>query len=108
MNKRFKIFGILAVIALFVNACAASNPTAAPATDAPVITVRHLLTHAAGFPEDNPWGDRQLADTDKELLELIQNVSFLILINNISIIGVTDKINIYSSIGNKIKINSFF
>lgn len=38
-------------------------------TDAPHITVRHLLTHAAGFPEDNPWGDRQLADSDAELLK---------------------------------------
>jgi CubicO group peptidase (beta-lactamase class C family) len=44
--------------------------------DAPVITIRDLLSHAAGFPEDNPWGDRQLADTDKELLDLIQQVSF--------------------------------
>jgi len=42
-------------------------------SDAGVITIRHLMTHAAGFPEDNPWGDRQLADTDKDLLDLISN-----------------------------------
>jgi CubicO group peptidase (beta-lactamase class C family) len=30
-------------------------------TDAPAITLRHLLTMTPGFPEDNPWGDRQLA-----------------------------------------------
>lgn len=29
--------------------------------DAPAITIRHLLTHSGGFPEDNPWGDQQLA-----------------------------------------------
>jgi serine-type D-Ala-D-Ala carboxypeptidase/endopeptidase len=27
--------------------------------DAPEITVRHLLTMTAGFPTDDPWGDRQ-------------------------------------------------
>lgn len=42
-----------------------------PTADAPHITIRHLMTHGAGFPEDNPWGDRQLADTDKDLIELI-------------------------------------
>jgi CubicO group peptidase (beta-lactamase class C family) len=35
--------------------------------DSPRITIRHLLSHAEGFPEDNPWGDRQLAATDDEM-----------------------------------------
>ena len=32
-----------------------------PTQDSPALTIRHLLTHSEGFPEDNPWGDRQLA-----------------------------------------------
>ena len=45
--------------------------------DAPAITIRHLMSHSAGFPEDNPWGDRQLADTEDELLQLIKaGISF--------------------------------
>lgn len=48
-----------------------------PTADAPVITIRHLMTHSAGFPEDNPWGDRQLADDDKDLMEFIgKQISF--------------------------------
>jgi CubicO group peptidase (beta-lactamase class C family) len=48
-----------------------------PTTDAPHISIRHLLTHGAGFPEDNPWGDRQLADNDKDLMEFIgKQISF--------------------------------
>ena len=35
-----------------------------PTSDSPTLTIRHLLTHSEGFPEDNPWGDRQLAQTD--------------------------------------------
>lgn len=38
-----------------------------PTVDSPRITIRHLLSHAEGFPEDNPWGDRQLAATDDEM-----------------------------------------
>jgi len=45
--------------------------------DATPITIRHLLTHASGYPEDNPWGDRQLAITDEELLAFFKKgVSF--------------------------------
>ncbi|MEO8499577.1 MAG: serine hydrolase domain-containing protein [Vicinamibacteria bacterium] len=38
-----------------------------PTTDSPLVTIRHLLSHSAGLPEDNPWGDRQLAETDATL-----------------------------------------
>ncbi|WP_461042287.1 serine hydrolase domain-containing protein [Spirosoma harenae] len=41
--------------------------------DAPRITVRNLMTHTAGFPEDNPWGDRQLDDSKADLLKLIKD-----------------------------------
>jgi CubicO group peptidase (beta-lactamase class C family) len=43
-----------------------------PTTDAPKITIRHLLSHAEGFPEDNPWGDQQLARTDAELTAMLK------------------------------------
>ena len=43
-----------------------------PTTDAPKITVRHLLSHAAGFPEDNPWGDQQLAATEAEFTRMLE------------------------------------
>jgi CubicO group peptidase (beta-lactamase class C family) len=43
-----------------------------PTADAPRITIRHLLSHAGGFPEDNPWGDRQLAITGEEMSALMR------------------------------------
>lgn len=45
--------------------------------DAPLITVRNLLTHSAGFPEDNPWGDRQLAISESDFQDMMEGgVSF--------------------------------
>ena len=43
-----------------------------PTTDSPRITIRHLLSHSEGFPEDNPWGDRQLADSDAQMSEMMR------------------------------------
>ena len=40
-----------------------------PTADSPKITIRHLLTHSEGFPEDNPWGDRQLARSNATMSE---------------------------------------
>ncbi len=42
-------------------------------SDAPRITVRHLMTHSAGFPEDNPWGDQQLSATDEQLSQMVRS-----------------------------------
>jgi CubicO group peptidase (beta-lactamase class C family) len=43
-----------------------------PTSDAPKITIRHLLSHSGGFPEDNPWGDQQLSRTDAEMAAMMR------------------------------------
>ncbi|MBX2841452.1 MAG: beta-lactamase family protein [Flammeovirgaceae bacterium] len=40
--------------------------------DAPTIDIENLLTMTAGFPEDNPWGDRQLDESDQMLIDLVK------------------------------------
>jgi CubicO group peptidase (beta-lactamase class C family) len=45
--------------------------------DSPAITIRHLLGMGAGFPEDNPWGDRQLGITEAQFNAfLARGISF--------------------------------
>jgi CubicO group peptidase (beta-lactamase class C family) len=53
------------------------NKSGSLTNDAAPITILNLLTMSAGFPEDNPWGDRQLDDTDEELLQQVsEGISF--------------------------------
>lgn len=48
-----------------------------PTSDSPLITVENLMTMTPGFPEDNPWGDRQLDETDQMLMDLVSDgISF--------------------------------
>lgn len=44
-----------------------------PTTDSPRITIRHLLTMTAGFPTDDPWGDRQQGLDLGEFSRLLAN-----------------------------------
>lgn len=43
-----------------------------PTADSPKLTIRHLLSHSEGFPEDNPWGDQQLAVSEGEFTEMLK------------------------------------
>ncbi len=45
---------------------------ASPTRDSAPITVRDLLTMNAGFPQDDPWADRQLALTEPEFSALLE------------------------------------
>jgi CubicO group peptidase (beta-lactamase class C family) len=48
-----------------------------PTSDSPRITIRHLLTMTAGFPTDDPWGDRQQGlDLDEFSRLLADGLSF--------------------------------
>ena len=42
-----------------------------PTTDSPPLTVRMLMTMTTGLPEDNPWGDRQMALGNKALADFV-------------------------------------
>ena len=42
-----------------------------PTADSPAITIRNLMTMTTGLPEDNPWGDQQLAIRVEELRKFV-------------------------------------
>jgi CubicO group peptidase (beta-lactamase class C family) len=43
-----------------------------PTRDTAPLKIRQLLSHSAGLPEDNPWGDQQLAASDADLDRWLQ------------------------------------
>jgi CubicO group peptidase (beta-lactamase class C family) len=48
-----------------------------PTRDSAKITVRQLLTMSAGFPQDDPWADRQLGASDTQFNEWLKpGISF--------------------------------
>jgi CubicO group peptidase (beta-lactamase class C family) len=48
-----------------------------PTRDTAPLRIRQLLSHSAGFPEDNPWGDQQLAASEADLTRwLLRGIPF--------------------------------
>lgn len=43
-----------------------------PTRDTPPIRLRQIMSHSAGFPEDNPWGDQQLSASDADLTQWLR------------------------------------
>lgn len=43
-----------------------------PTRDSGPLRIRHFLSHGAGFPEDNPWGDQQLGATEAQMTEWLK------------------------------------
>jgi len=43
-----------------------------PTADSPAITIRNLMTMSTGLPEDNPWGDRQMAITEEAVKAFVR------------------------------------
>jgi CubicO group peptidase (beta-lactamase class C family) len=44
-----------------------------PTRDSAPLRLRQLLSHSAGWPEDNPWGDQQLAVSDADMTHWLQH-----------------------------------
>jgi CubicO group peptidase (beta-lactamase class C family) len=42
-----------------------------PTSDSTPVTVRNLMTMTTGLPEDNPWGDRQMAISQEDLRKFV-------------------------------------
>jgi CubicO group peptidase (beta-lactamase class C family) len=43
-----------------------------PTRDSAPLRIRQLLSHSAGLPEDNPWGDQQLSASESDLTQWLR------------------------------------
>jgi CubicO group peptidase (beta-lactamase class C family) len=43
-----------------------------PTRDSAPLKIRQLMSHSAGWPEDNPWADQQLAATDDQVTQWLR------------------------------------
>jgi CubicO group peptidase (beta-lactamase class C family) len=43
-----------------------------PTRDTAPLKIRQILSHSAGFPEDNPWGDQQLSASDDDMTQWLR------------------------------------
>jgi CubicO group peptidase (beta-lactamase class C family) len=43
-----------------------------PTRDSAPLTIRQLMSHSAGLPEDNPWADQQLAASEADLTQWLR------------------------------------
>lgn len=48
------------------------KPMELPTRDTAPLRIRQLLSHSAGLPEDNPWGDQQLSASDADLTQWLR------------------------------------
>jgi CubicO group peptidase (beta-lactamase class C family) len=64
--------GLLSLDAPVTDFVPAFHDVRLPTPDSPVPTVRMLLTMSAGFPTDDPWGDRQESIFDADLDEVLR------------------------------------
>ena len=82
-----KSFGALAILMLRDEGKLALDTAAAVRAGAAAACISHArqyadhrataATMAAGWPEDNPWGDRQLWRNDTELREILRRACLL-------------------------------
>ncbi|NII41987.1 CubicO group peptidase (beta-lactamase class C family) [Curtobacterium flaccumfaciens] len=64
--------GLLSLDAPVTDFVPAFRSVALPTADSPVPSVRMLLTMSAGFPTDDPWGDRQENISDDDLDDVLR------------------------------------